>query len=151
MTLYYFDSSALTKRYIIETGINWVRAIVAPNSGHRILIARITPVEVMSAVFRHKRNSTITARTAQAIRFFLERHTAREYQIVQLADSVLSRAQDLLDVHPLRAFDALQLASALEVNSRVTAGNKPSIVFVCADTRLVNAATAEGLPTHIPT
>lgn len=46
--------------------------------------AQITPVEVMSAVSRHKRESKILPRTAQAIRKLLNRHGLREYQVIPI-------------------------------------------------------------------
>ncbi len=150
MTVYFFDSSALTKRYMLETGTNWVRQVVLPSAGNTILIARITPVEVTSAIARHKRDQNVSGRTARAMRLFLDRHAAREYQIVQITDAILQRAQDLLDTHPLRAFDAIQLASAVEVNQRIIAGNQLSLIFVSSDVRLLTAAAAESLSIHQP-
>jgi uncharacterized protein len=151
VTVYFFDSSALTKRYIAETGTQWVRTTVAPGANHTILIAQITPVEVMSAVARQKREQTIDARTARAIRLLLERHSAREYDIVLLSEGVLSRAQDLLDSHNLRAYDAVQLAAALDSESKLTRMNLPSLIFVSADHRLLLVATQEGLQGFEPT
>lgn len=150
MSVFFLDSSALTKRYIAETGTNWVLSTVAPNSGHQILIAQIAPVEVFSAVSRHKRENRISARTARAIRMFLERHTFREYDVVVLSDAILHLAQDLLDKYTLRAYDAVQLASALDSNKKLIRANLSALTFVCADTRLITAANTEGLPTHIP-
>ena len=33
MTTYYLDTSALIKRYVQETGTDWVRTLVAPTAG----------------------------------------------------------------------------------------------------------------------
>lgn len=49
VSLYFFDSSALIKRYIAETGTPWIMALTAPAAGHGVLIARITWVEIISA------------------------------------------------------------------------------------------------------
>lgn len=38
---YFFDTSALAKRYITETDSHWVRAMTDPNSGTRIILSRI--------------------------------------------------------------------------------------------------------------
>ncbi len=40
MTVYYFDSSAIVKRYISETGTAWVISIVDPAMGNRIYRAK---------------------------------------------------------------------------------------------------------------
>lgn len=150
MTVYFFDSSGLTKRYLTEIGTSWVRQTVLPSAGNRILIAEITPVEIMSAVSRQKRDQHITERTARAIRLLVGRHASREYDVVLLSYDILQRAQDLLDKYPLRAYDAVQLASALDSDGRLKIARLAPLVFVCADTRLLTAATGEGLQTHHP-
>ena len=50
MAVYFFDSSALIKRYINETGTAWVQSLTDAASGHEIYIARVTTVEVVAAV-----------------------------------------------------------------------------------------------------
>ena len=55
-------------------------------------------------------------------------------------DAVRSRAVALLARHPLRAADALQLASALVLAE----GDPSSLEFVCLDNNLADAAEREG-------
>ncbi len=50
----------------------------------------------------------------------------------------------------LRAYAAIQLASALESNDRLLADALPPLTFVSADQRLLTAASAEGLATEDP-
>lgn len=56
---YFFDTSALVKRYITEIGSDWVRTLTDPQSGNRIILARITWIEMLSAYSRLKRESTL--------------------------------------------------------------------------------------------
>jgi|GEM_PF-1352005 len=63
---------------------------------------------------------------------------------------VVALAGQLLDRHPLRAYDAVQLASALIVNQTLTEVDLPVPAFLSADDRLLNTARAEGLPTDNP-
>jgi len=150
VTVYFFDSSALLKRYITESGTAWVQATVLRNAGNEIFIAQMTLVELTTALARRKREKTISARTAHAARLLIDRHARREWFIVPLSSPIIKRAQDLGDVQPLRASDAIQLASALEANGRLVGASQPPLTFVCADTRLLTAAASEGLPTHNP-
>ncbi|MBD2775745.1 type II toxin-antitoxin system VapC family toxin [Iningainema tapete] len=60
MTAYFLDSSALIKRYVPETGSAWIRAISALDSGNSLIIARITWVEVRSALARRQREGSLT-------------------------------------------------------------------------------------------
>jgi len=54
---------------------------------------------------------------------------------------VVEEAARLLDYHALRAYDAVQLAGAIVLQS----GGLTEMTFVCADKELVRAARAEGL------
>lgn len=145
MTHYFLDSSALVKRYIAELGTGWIRSLVSSNSGNLIIVAQVSSVEIVSGISRRKREGTIAPRTALAIRRLLDRHIRREYRVIELTAQITQRAEDLLDVRPLRAYDAIQLASALESNTRIVAAGASPLIFVSADARLLTAATAEGL------
>jgi uncharacterized protein len=142
VTTFFFDSSALTKRYVTETGTEWVRKIASDSEAHLIVIASITLIEVMSAVTRKEREGVVRARTRQAIQLTFMRHVTRTYEVIDLSRPIITRAQQLTVRHPLRAYDSTQLATALEVNSRLVADGAPAITFVCADTRLLAIAAA---------
>jgi uncharacterized protein len=150
VTAYFLDSSALVKRYVPETGTAWVRTITTPSAGNTILVAQMLPAEVISGVWRRVREGTIAPRIARAIRLLVDRHTRREYLVIELSARIVQRAEDLLEQHPLRAYDALQLASSLESNTRLVGAGLAPLVVVTADTRLLAAASAEGLATEDP-
>lgn len=63
---------------------------------------------------------------------------------------IADRAGELLDRHPLRAYDAIQLASALRINEVLTTANLSSPTFLSADNKLLAVAAAEALPTDNP-
>lgn len=150
MTAYFLDSSAVIKRYAPEVGTAWVRALTLPSAGNTILVAQMTQAEVISGVRRRVREGTIAPRVARAIRLLLDRHMRREYLVTELTAPIVHRAEDLLEQHPLRAYDALQLASAFDSNTRLVAAGVGPLIFVAADTRLLAAAAAEGLATDDP-
>jgi uncharacterized protein len=150
VTHYFLDSSALMKRYVSEQGTNWVSAISSPSTGNTITIAPVTQIEVFSGVSRRRREQIITPRGARMIRLLLKRHVLREYQLVEITTHLIATAQDLLDKHPLCAYDSVQLASALIANMRLTGSGLAPLIFVSADTRLLTAATAEGLAVDDP-
>jgi uncharacterized protein len=56
----------------------------------------------------------------------------------------------LLDMHPLRAYDAIQLASALAANTKLSVAGLPASIFVSADVQLLSVAIAEGLTVDDP-
>jgi predicted nucleic acid-binding protein len=57
VTAYFIDSSALVKRYAMETGSAWVERLTDPRTGNRVYVAAITHVEVVSAIARKRKTS----------------------------------------------------------------------------------------------
>lgn len=150
MTTYFCDSSALIKRYVVETGSAWVELITAPNSEDRIFVAQITRTEVVSGIARLNREGKLSASSTTNTRLSIDYHMTLEYSIVELSESVILLAEDLLLAHPLRAYDAVQLASALDLRARLIATGLAAPIFVSADRHLLSAAEAEGLITDDP-
>ena len=58
-----------------------------------------------------------------------------------LSSATMNEAAQLIGEYPLRALDALQLAACLIAHN----GPYPMTAFICADIRLLDAATQEGL------
>jgi uncharacterized protein len=151
VTAYFFDTSGLLKRYVVEPGTNWVVSVTNPQSGHDIFIAQITPVEIVSGISCLKRENVISANDAQTAQKLIERHIRRQYKEIIFTNHIVQTAKQLLNTYPLRAYDAVQLASALEANTRLTRAGLQPLIFVSADKRLLSAATGEGLQSHDPT
>lgn len=150
MTHYFLDSSALIKRYIPEPGTHWVRSVTTPGSGHTVIIAHLTPIEIVSGLNRRVREGHLSVAHAHAIRQVLDRYADVQYVGIGFTHRIAARAKDLLEKHSLRAYDSIQLASALEANSMLVAGGLLPLVFVCADNRLLAVAATEGLATDNP-
>ena len=55
-----------------------------------------------------------------------------------------------MSYHPLRAYDSVQLASALAANQALVLRTLPPLILVSADDRLMKVAVAEGLTTENP-
>jgi uncharacterized protein len=150
MAAYFFDSSALIKRHVRETGSTWVRSLVRPRAAHTIHLAGITPVEVFSAITRRQRGGTLTPAQAGAILGHFQRHLGRRYLVSDLTPILLSEAMRLARRHGLRAYDAVQLASALDVGRDYQTSGLGPATLVSADRELNAAAAAEGLPVEDP-
>jgi len=150
MTHYFMDSSALVKRYVPEQGTGWVRSITAERAQNVILIARVTIIEITSGLARRKREGYLSPAHARSIRLLLDYHAGRDYLGIGLSSSIVSLAQDLLEKHSLRAYDSVQLASALEARSRLTNTSLSPLLFVAGDIQLLSAASAENLTIDSP-
>lgn len=149
MANYYADSSVLVKRHALEAGHHWFQALCHPANSNVIFTARLSLAEVYSALNRRKREANLAAGdyTQLAADFAV---SAAEYQLIELTAGVIERARVLLERHPLRASDAIQLASALLAQGALTAHALPPLVFLTADERLLGVAHAEGLMTENP-
>jgi uncharacterized protein len=146
---YFFDSSAIFKRYITESGTGWVSGITDPASGHSIYLAAITGVEVVSAFVRQV-PPLLQPDLAKVIGDF-KHDFHNQYQRVAINDSLIARAMTLAEIYGLRGYDAVQLAAGVELNRlRRTAGLSP-LTLVSADRQLNSAATSEGLLVEDPT
>jgi uncharacterized protein len=147
---YFFDSSALVKRYVTETGSAWVQAITHPQAGHQLLLARITWVEVLSALARLQREGNLAAspinKTIETFRYDWE----TQYQVVELDQVLIKMAGRLVQSHPLRAYDGVQLAAALRIRAALVNTARTTFTFVTADRRLLTIAQSEGLVTIDP-
>jgi predicted nucleic acid-binding protein len=153
MTLYYFDASAVVKYYVPEPGSTWVRQLLdaqAPggvHAQHLILVAEVTRVEVAAGLAILERVGRI--RRAQRVREYqrFTSHLIQRYAIIPLMTNDYVTAAHLTQHHPLKAYDAVQLAVALRYGL-VLAGHP--FTFVSGDTTLLTAARAEGLATENP-
>jgi predicted nucleic acid-binding protein len=67
MPAYYFDTSALAKRYVVEVGSAWVQTIVAQQSGQTIYTSVLTQPELVSALRRRVREGLLEAPEAQRL------------------------------------------------------------------------------------
>jgi len=150
VAVYFFDSSALVKRYAQETGSEWVIATTEPQAGHTLYIARITAVEVVSAITRRRRSGALSETDAATASFDFRYDLSHQYRAVEVTATVIAQAMELVVKQALRGYDAVQLGAALVVhNLRVTLG-LPAFVLVSADRELNAAATADGLTVDDP-
>lgn len=150
MAAFFFDTSALVKRHISETGSKWVCSLVRPRAAHFIHITSITAVEVFAAITRRQRGGTLSPAQAAAILGHFRRHLRRRYVVGELTPGLLSDAMSLARGHGLRAYDAVQLAAALDVSRVYRMGTLGAFTLVSADRELNAAAAAEGLPVEDP-
>src|SRR5271166_6716004 len=118
MAGYFVDSSALVKRYVQEDGTSWVRRLTRRNARNPIYLARITAVEVTAAVARRRKGRTLTSAKASSILHRFRQHLAGRYTVIEISPSLFNDAMRLANTHALRAYDAVQLAVALEIHQQ---------------------------------
>lgn len=150
MTAFYFDSSALVKRYSIETGSKFVINLARPSAKNRFYSAKITEVEVCSTISRKQKGLTLSAASAgKALKRF-RRNFSDNFNRLNLTDVIINEAIRLSANHALRGYDAVQLATALIANRKRLNENLTALIFVSADNELNKAAQSEGLAVENP-
>ena len=156
MPHYFADSSAVVKRYVDEIGSTWIRQLCemrehkTNRASHVMLIAEITRVEVAAAIAKRvkKTKELDESEGDDAYGLFLE-HAESGYQIMPLTPALIRLAAQLARKHALRAYDAIQLATALDANNLLNANNL-LLTFIASDVALLQAARAEGMATENP-
>lgn len=150
MTTYYFDTSALVKNYVDEVGSKWVRQILNENVNHFILTSFLSITEIYSAFNRRLREGSVSNQDYQ-ININAFHSDGRNFiQFLDLTLEIIDHTRTLLETHPLRANDSIQLASALIANNSLTSAGLTPIVFLSSDDQLNRAALAQGLVSENP-
>jgi predicted nucleic acid-binding protein len=133
----YFDASALVKRYVREAGSTTVRRLLASEIPAS---SRLSEIEVASGIIRRAREGAFAARHRDRMLAALQRDLPA-LAIVEMVPEITAEARALVHRHPLRAGDAIQLASCLYLHRQL---GRP-VAFVAFDRHLLEAARAEGL------
>ena len=145
--IWYCDASALVKRYVLEEGSRWFRRQV---DNHTVLISHITVVEVHAALATRRRLGTVSLFSFFQPRNNFNDHIKRRlYRVLPFTESIVSVATSLLPHHPLRAYDAAQLATAVQYLKSYPS-KRADLIFLTADEQLEKAAVAERLKTDNP-
>ena len=96
MADYFFDTSALVKRHVTEAGSVWVKSLVRAKAGHTLYIARITAVEVTSAITRRQHAGDLSAAQAGAMLGHFRRHLTQRYRVMELTRPLFAKAMLVL-------------------------------------------------------
>ena len=154
MAVYYLDASAVVKYFHLETGTTWVRQIVdlRADSVRRvnlIYLGEISRVEVPAAFAILARTQQINLHIRDSLYDSFLQKVDSDFQSLPLAPTIIRRAGELTQKHPLKAYDAVQLALALDLDATLRE-ETIALIFVSGDNSLLQAARTEGLATENP-
>jgi predicted nucleic acid-binding protein len=136
----FWDSSAVVPLLVEQGASSRATAWVAED--RTMVLWTLTPVEVVSALRHLVRDGAIDEETAHHGESRLDA-LVRACHLVVDVEPVKALAARLLRLHPLRAFDALQLGAALHWAE----GNPRGQHLHTLDSRLALAAQREGFRT----
>ena len=134
----YFDTSALAKKYVIETGSEGIARLMTEKS--IMATSKLTYPEMLSALTRRSREGDIPHSKLKELLTEFEADW-KCFLIIDFQDELLVSIKRLIEKYYLRAADSIHLASALWLKHSM----KENITFVASDTNLLNAARAEKL------
>ena len=133
----FWDSSALVPLLVKEKETRYCLKTLSDDQ--EMLVWCLSKVEVISALCRRLSDKALAEEEFQKAKGHLNDLIERAYE-VQAIEKVRARALRLLEVHPLRAGDACQLAAVLVA----TQEDPHRLAMVCFDQNLKNAAVKEG-------
>ena len=133
----YWDSSAIIPICVKEKTSEAMKRLMKDDEN--IVVWWATRIECLSALSRRQREGALRSGDEAKARAVLSA-LAATWSEIQPSEAVRLRAERLLSIHPLRAADALQLASAL-IWAQETPGG---LGFVCLDQNLREGALKEG-------
>ena len=129
----FFDASAFAKRYVEETGSQFVDDICL--DAKEVSISVICVPEIISALNRRIREKRLSRPDYATIKQHLS-DDVRDAVIVNLIPEVVATSTKLLKASPLRTMDALLVACALVWGAEL---------FVSSDKQQITAAKKAGL------
>ena len=134
----YLESSNLVKLYIQEGDSGEIARLVS--DAEAVATSIIAYAEARAAFARKSREKGISDEDHKRVKNDLDRDWESIF-VIKLTDAVVRSAGDLAKKHSLRGFDALHLASALELQKAVPL----PVLFSSSDARLRESANKEGL------
>jgi uncharacterized protein len=147
LSLYYLETSALVKLYVLEPGTEHLLRIASNAPENRLAVLALSAVEARSAIRRRERAGDIDSEAATLVLDRLQQHMEALFLRQTVSDTVLDCAMEMIDRYALRAYDAIQLAGCLAL--KMTAGSDAP-TFVCSDRQLLEAARSELLQVFDP-
>ncbi|OGD24326.1 MAG: hypothetical protein A2Y69_04935 [Candidatus Aminicenantes bacterium RBG_13_59_9] len=134
----YLETTNLVKLYVQEKDSGDVAKLVS--EAEAVATSIIAYAEARAAFARKLREKGISDEDHTRIKNDLDRDWENIF-IIKLTDAVVRSAGDLAEKRSLRGFDALHLASALELRKAVPL----PVLFSSSDARLRESAKEEGL------
>jgi predicted nucleic acid-binding protein len=134
----YLDTSALVKLYVREAGSLAVRR--ETNAAEAVATSAVAFAEARAAFARLARERPASRKLHRRRVSQFDRDW-RHYLVVELTPAVTRSSGEFAELHALRGFDAIHLASALWLRSAYSG----DLAFMAYDRRLTAAAVDAGL------
>jgi hypothetical protein len=108
--VFFFDTSALIKRYIAETGSKKVDDLF--KTAIQIIISPVTKVEIYSTINRLRSENAISKNDYSRLNEEIQ-YDFKFFKVLSFNQEIESLSVHLIEKHQLKTLDSIQLASCL--------------------------------------
>ena len=147
MYYFYFDASALVKRYTEEIGSDKIDFLFQNVPSNRLMCLAIGVAEVFSICVRKRNDGRITRHHFEQAVSYLDSEVINiesDFETVTVQNALIWKSISLMDTHSINSVDAILLCSALDIVTNLHDENN-ELVLIASDQRLLRAAQTEGL------
>ena len=147
MYYFYFDASALVKRYTEEIGSDKVDFLFQNVPLNRLMCLAIGVAEVFSICVRKRNDGRITRHHFEQAVGYLDSEVINiesDFETIPVQNALIWKSISLMDIHSINSVDAILLCSALDIVTNLRDENN-ELVLIASDQRLLRAAQIEGL------
>ena len=127
----FFDTSALTKRYLYEPGSLAIQEMLA--NIDQIIVSPTFLTEFVVLLQRRYRQKDLTTEQVGSLKEYMAEDMA-SFEIVRWDNDLIGHTVDLAEKYPLTTLDIIQLASACAIGPDT---------FITSDKQLYNYARKE--------
>ena len=152
MYYFYFDASALAKRYIEEVGSDKIDFLFENVPLWRLLCLTVGAAEVFWICIRKRNDGRINVNQFTQSTGHLEHeiiNNQSDFRTISVPDSLVWNSMNFIETYSINSVDALVLRSALDTAIELRSIDD-RLVLVASDQRLLRAAYAEGLQIFNP-
>ena len=147
MYYFYFDASALVKRYTQELGSDKINFLFANVPHNHLMCLILGATEIIWVLVRKKNDNRLTNADFRQAGINLDYEIIDDqsgFRTIPVPNSLIWSSMDLIETHSLNSVDAIVLRSALDTAAAChEAGDE--LILVASDQRLLRAAISEGL------
>ena len=147
MYYFYFDASALVKRYTEEIGSDKIDFLFQNVPLNRLMCLAIGVAEVFSICVRKRNDGRITRHHFEQAVGYLDNEVINiesNFETVPAQNALIWESIRLMDIHSINSVDAILLCSALNIAANLR-NEQNELALIASDQRLLRAAQTEGL------
>jgi hypothetical protein len=144
MPLFYFDTSAILKRYKSEKGSDVINELFERRKPDEIFVSSLlTAVEVFSSASRMLKGKVLTQEEYDSLTARFLRDFTSLFQVVAVDNALIASSVAVARDYQLRTADAIHFATIRQIRAAVAGAD--NIIVVTGDERMIEACRIAGI------